>query len=160
MSISALNVVPGPARSPDTNMRRYQRWVALNLLPAATDWRAERGAFAAALILFELHDRGGVRSRDTLRRLFDLLTTGDAPLVDALLADAEEGHPVLILTHWGTEDGGSVASFVFRLTADLDDPIMAPGDEWEPLTEGVLSLAPLFDKLLDSTVLRFRKAVH
>lgn len=160
MSISALDVVPGPARSPDTAMRRVQRWVKAGLLPPPEDWRAERSTVAAALVLFELHDRGGVRSRDTLRRLFDHLTTGEAPLVDKLLADAEEGHPVLILTHWGSPDGQSVASFVFRLTADLDDPIMAPGDEWEPLTEGVLSLAPLFDKLLDSTVLPFRKAAH
>lgn len=157
MAEHALNVVSGPSVSPDTAMKRVQRWVKAGLIPAPTDWEAERRTLAAAVILFALHDRGGVRSRDHLSQIFDRLTAGEAPLVDALIADAAEGSPVLVLTHWANVDGRAATSFVFRLTADLDEPILAPSDDWEPTLEGVLSLAPLFDKMLDSAVVPFRK---
>lgn len=153
----AQNVVTGPQRSTDTLMKRVQRWVKADLIPAPPDWAAERRTLAAAVILFALYDVGGVRNRRHLSDLFDRLTAGEAPLIDALLADAAEGSPVCVMTHWGTADGRSATSFVFRLTADLDEPITAPGDEWEAMLDGVLSLAPLFDKLIDSAVVPFPK---
>jgi len=160
MGQEALNVIAGPQRSPDTAMKRVQRWVKAGLIPAPADWGSERQTLAAAVVLFELHDRAGVRNRDHLRQLFDRLTAGEAPLVAALIADAVEGSPVLVLTHWVTIDGRAATSFVFELTADLDEPIVAPGNEWEPTLEGVLSLAPLFDKLIDSRVVPLKRGVH
>lgn len=161
MATNALNVLAGPKRSADTLMKRVQRWVKAGLIPAPADWEAERRTLAAAVILFELYDHAGVRSRDMLGQIFDRLTAGEAPLVDALLSDAVDGSPVLVLTHWLSIDGRAATSFVFRLTADLDEPIVAPGDEWEPTLEGVLSLAPVLDKLIDAAVVPFpRKATH
>lgn len=158
MANPAAQVLTGPSRSADTLMKRVQRWVKAGLIPPPADWASERATLGAALILFSLYDKAGVRSRDHLGQLFQRLTAGEAPLVDKLLADAAEGSPVLVMTHWGTADGRSATSFVFRLTADLDEPILAPGPEWEPLMEGVLSIAPLLDTLLESAVIPFPKA--
>lgn len=150
-------VIPGPPAALDTLARRAAAYVRNGLIPAPADWDAERRTLAAVAVLGELHDRAGIRSRDHLAQIFGRLTAGEAPLIDALIADAREGSPVLVLTHWEALDGRSATSFVFKLTADLDNPILAPGDEWHPMLEGVLSLAPLFDKLIDASVVPFKR---
>lgn len=158
---AAHTVIPGPQVQPDTLTRRVAAFVRSGLIPAPTDWTAERRTMAAVAVLAALHDTAGVRSRDMLGQIFDRLTAGETPLVDALLVDAVEGSPVLVLTHWLSIDGRAATSFVFKLTAALDEPILAPGDDWEPTLEGVLSLAPLFDKIIDAAVVPFaRKAVR
>lgn len=156
----ATDIRKGPRPPAETLTRRAQAYVRSGLIPPAPDAAAERRTLAAVAVLSELHDKAGIRSRDMLRQIFDRLTSGEAPLIDALIADAREGTPVLVLTHWSTADCRAATSFVFKLTADLDAPIMAPGDEWEATLEGVLSLAPLFDKMLDSQVVPFRKAAR
>lgn len=150
-------VIQGPQTASDTLTRLAAAWVRSGLIPAPADWEAERRTVAAVAVLAALHDTAGIRNRDHLAQLFDRLTAGEAPLIDALLADAAEGSPVLVLTHWLSIDGRAATSFVFRLTADLDEPILAPGDDWEPTLEGVLSLAPLFDKLIESSVVPFKR---
>lgn len=157
MEAASINVLKGPQRDPDSVTRRAAAWVRSGIIPAL-DWNCERQTVAIATVLFELYDRGGVRSRDMLRALFDKLATGEPALIDRIIEDAREGTPVLVLTHWGTADGRAATSFHVKLTASLDEPILAPGDEWEPLLEGVLSLAPLFDKLIESSVVPFSKA--
>lgn len=156
MEAASVNVLKGPQRDPDSVTRRAAAWVRSGIIPAR-GWDCERQTVAIASVLFELYDRGGVRSRDMLRALFDKLAEGEPALIDRIIEDAREGSPALVLTHWGTPDGRAATSFVVRLTSALDEPIMAPGDEWEPLLEGVLSLAPLFDKLIDSAVLPFKR---
>lgn len=151
-------VIQGPPRAADTLTRLASAWVRSKLIPPAEDWDSERRTLAAVAILSELHDKGGVRSRDMLRQLFDRLTLGEAPLIDALIDDAREGTPVLVLTHWGTADGRAATSFVFKLTDDLETPTLAPSDEWEAMLEGVLSLSPLLDTFVESTVVPFAKA--
>lgn len=160
----AAAVLAGPGRAPDTALRRIHVWAKAGLIPAdrvgegqRAGWEFDRQTVAIAAVLFELYDRGGVRSRSMLRGLFDKLAAGQPSLIDRIIEDAREGSPVLVLTHWATADGRAATSFVVRLTAELDEPITAPSDEWEPLLEGVLSLAPLFDKMLDSAVVPFRK---
>ncbi len=157
MQARKTDVLKGPQRDPDSVTRRYAVWIRTGILPE-TDPRRERETVAAATIIFELYDRGGVRDRRLLRGLFDKLMAGEPSLIDRIVADADEGSPVLVITHWGSLDGRAATSFVVRLTAELDEPIMAPSDNWEPMLEGVLSLAPLFDKLIDSTVVPFPKA--
>lgn len=162
----AAKVLAGPGRDPGAAMRRIHAWAKAGLIPAdrvgdtlKAGWEFDRQTVAIARIAFELYDHGGVRNATMLRALFDKLAAGD--LIDRIIEDARDGTPVLILTHWGTPDGRAATSFVVRLTSQLDEPIMAPGDDWEPMFEGVLSLAPLFNKLIESTVvpLRTREAV-
>lgn len=153
-------VIQGPQRAPDTLTRLASAWVRAGLIEPADDWAAERRTLAAVAIMAELHDKGGVRSRDMLRQIFDRLTSGEAPLIDALLADAVEGSPVLVLTHWATADGRAATSVVFKLSADLNSPTLAPSDEWEAMLEGVLSIAPLLDTFIESRVVPFAKAAR
>ncbi|MBN8606233.1 MAG: hypothetical protein J0L81_04885 [Caulobacterales bacterium] len=161
----AAAVLAGPGRAPNAAMRRVHVWAKAGLIPAdrvgdgeKAGWEFERQTIAIAAVLFELYDRGGVRSHGMLRALFDKLASGEPALIDRIIEDAREGTPVLVLTHWGTADGRAATSFVVRLTSALDEPNLAPGDEWEPLLEGVLSLAPLFDKLIESSVVPFKAA--
>lgn len=151
----AVQIVEGPKGRPDSLTRLAQYWVRSGMIPAPPDWASERRTVAAVAILASLFETAGVHDESQLALIFDRLTSGEAPLIDAILADAREGSPVLVLTHWSTVDGRSATSFVFKLTAGLDEPITAPGDEWHVVLEGVMSLAPLFDKIVDATVVPF-----
>lgn len=150
-------VIQGPQVAPDTLTRLTAARVRTGLIPAPADWETERRTVAAVAVLAALHDTAGIRSRETLGRLFNRLTAGEAPLIDALLADAAEGAPVLVLTHWETLDGRSATSFVFRLTDHRDEPTLAPSDEWNAMLEGKLPLAPLFAKIIESSVVPFKR---
>ena len=154
---NSRTVIEGPQPAPDTLTRVAAAWVRTGLIPAPADWDAERRTVAAVAILAALHDTAGIRSRDYLAQLFDRLTTGEPPLIDALIADAREGSPSLVLTHWETLDGRSATSFVFRLTEQRDEPTLAPSDEWHAMLEGKLALAPLFEKIIESSVVPFAK---
>lgn len=153
-------IISGPQVAPDTLTRLTAAWVRTGLIPAPADWESERRTVAAVAVLAALHDTGGIRSRDTLGQLFNRLTAGEAPLIDALLADAAEGSPVLVLTHWETLDGRSATSFVFRLTDHRDEPTLAPSDEWHAMLEGKLALAPLFEKIIESRVVPFKREAN
>ncbi len=156
-SAQAETVIEGPPRAADTLTRLAAAWVRAGLIPAPTDWDAERRTMAAVAILAELHDRAGIRSADHLAQLFDRLTAGEAPLIDALIADAREGAPVLVLTHWETLDGRSATSFVFKLTADANAPTLAPSPEWHAMLEGKLLLASLLETFAESSVVPFKR---
>ncbi len=160
MASPVQTVIPGPPVASDTLTRLTAAYVRTGLIPAPADWDAERRTLAAVAVLASLHDRAGIRNRDHLAQLFDRLTSGEAPLIDALLADAAEGSPSLVLTHWETLDGRSATSFVFRLTEQQHEPTLAPSVEWHAMLEGKLPLAPLFEKLIESRVVPFKREVR
>lgn len=160
MASPDVHIIPGPPRAADSLASVAATWVKRRIIPPAAAWDSERRALAAVAILVELHDAVGIRNPDHLGQLFDRLTSGEAPLIDALLADAAEGSPVLVLTHWETLDGRSATSFVFRLTEHRDEPTLAPSDEWHAMLEGKLSLARVLDTFTESSVVPFKREVR
>lgn len=151
-------------RDPESLTRRAAAFVRAGVIPPpAGDAGAEKLMLAAVAVLADLHDRAGVRDGALLQGAFVRLMDDrhGAPLVETLLADAIDGHPVCIVTHWATPDGRAATSIYFRTSADIDKPIPAPsGDEWEAKYDGVLSLAPLWNAIIESRVIPFRERAH
>jgi hypothetical protein len=127
----------------------------------------DKAVAAIACVLFWLHDRAGlpatgVASSGHLRGIFVMFSKArpgaDRPLIDAVLQDIEsDGSPVMVVTQWINPEGETGHTFEVRLTDELDRPIIAPGDEWQPIFDGVLSLSPLLTPFLERTIVPFRQ---
>ena len=98
-----------------------------------------------------------------MRGLYDQLTLprpgGDTAQIDLILGDIErDGTPALLVTRWANPAGEVATSFTVILSHEFDWPIVAPGDEWEPIQDGALSLAPLLDSFTAPVVVPFPTA--
>ncbi|MGE0828049.1 MAG: hypothetical protein AB7O04_01695 [Hyphomonadaceae bacterium] len=149
---------------------RIRRWRMAGLLPPAGQdiggrcaaFRFDKAQIAVAAVAFWAFDHAGIERREHLAGLITMLSHprpgGEMALIDAILTDIEQdGSPVVVLTRWINPKGETGLTFEVRLTHELDRPIIAPGDEFQPIMDGVLSLAPLLDSFVGATVIPFRK---
>lgn len=161
----AATTLAGPGRTPFQAKGRLQRWANAGILPALgkvggsrSSWEFDRRTVACAAILFELYDRAGVTDPAQLKAIYAHLAEpcepGRPPLIEEIMADAVDGAPVLVLTQWVGPHGPDMTVCV-RLEAELAHPIMAPSDDHRPVLEGVLSLAPVLDRIIESKVIAF-----
>lgn len=162
----AATTLAGPGRTPFQAKGRLQRWANAGILPALgkvggsrSSWEFDRRTVACAAILFELSDRAGVQDPAQLKAIYAHLAEpcepGRPPLIEEIMADAVDGAPVLVLTQWAGPRGERDITVCVRLDAEQAHPIMAPSNDHTPLMEGVLSLAPVLDRVLDSKVIPF-----
>ena len=155
-------------RSAQKATNRFRHWRQAGILPPAgrdrggklAAFRFERAQVAAAAVLFWIHDNAGIQRPEQLRGLFDILANpregGSMALIDAVLEDIEQdGAPVLIITRWINPQAQVGLSFEVRLQGEIDLPIIAPGDNWQPVQDCTLSLAPLLDSFTAPVVVPF-----
>jgi hypothetical protein len=163
----AATTLAGPGRTPFQAKGRLQRWANAGILPALgkvgagsrSSWIFDRRVVACAAILFELYDRAGVTDPAQLKAIYAYLAEpsepGRPPLIEEIMADAVDGAPVLVLTQWIGPRGEPTMTVCVRLEAELSHPIMAPSNDHRPVLEGVLSLAPVLDRIIESKVIPF-----
>lgn len=160
----AATTLAGPGRTPFQAKGRLHRWAAAGIIPPLgkagaglrASWEFDRRTVAIAAILFEIYDRAGIQDPSRLKVIYAHLATGEPPLIEEILADALEGAPMLVLTQWVGPAGESALTVCVRLDGEHARPIIAPSNDHTPVMDGVLSLAPILDRILESEVVPFR----
>lgn len=128
-------------------------------------WEFDRETVQIAAVLRELFDGAHIQDAERLRTAYTVLASArredGRSLIAHVMDDVErDGDPVMVVTIWRHISGAWMTSFVVRLTAEHDVPIIAPGELWEPAFDGVLKLAPVLHRFVgnEDNVVPLRKA--
>ncbi len=173
----AGQVLAGPSMTASEATGRFRRWQMAGIIPtvgrsgdsAQAAFLFDQAAPAIGAVLFWAHDLAGITDRSDLAGLWRNFANphheNGLPAIDHVLAEVMAGRePVFIMTRWGSARTGQVVTTAsLRFDDERSRPIEGPGEEFTPIADIVLELAPLLERFVGNNLMAFAKpegAVH